>query len=190
MKNKFLSILVLAVAFSFHSCKNTSSHRVELTEENSIKVKDANGEVRVPTSPKRVVLFDLGALDVFDELGIADNVVGFPKHSVPKYLNKFKENDSLINMGSLIEPNFQKINEVNPDLIIIGERLRNDYKEFDKIAPTIIYDLDYSDYVNSISRNLLRIGEIYGLEDEAKAIEEDLLTTIDSNKAVSDSLKG
>lgn len=189
-----LSLLVMVVlTLCLQSCKedsSSSSTKTELTDENSILVQNKLGEVRIPTSPKRVVVFDLGALDIFDEMGLGDNVVGIPKQAIPAYLNKYKDNEAIENTGSLIEPNFQRVNEANPDLIIIGGRQEKDFEEFSKIAPTLFYELDYEDYIGSISTNLLQIGKIFDLEKEAHAINEDMLHTIKEVAAKDTEAKG
>ena len=46
------------------------------------------------------------------------DVVGLPKGSLPEYLSKYKE-DKYSDLGGLKEPDFEAINELNPDLIII-----------------------------------------------------------------------
>ncbi len=193
MKIKFNLIFIFILSLSFQACKNESNSNAkssDLNDENSIVLTHKFGEVRVPKSPERVVLFDLGILDIFDELGIEENVVGIPKQTIPKYLKSFKDDKSIINTGSLIEPNFQKVNEANPELIIISGRQEKDYDEFSKIAPTLFIDLDYKNYVNSISKNLAEIGEIYDLKKEAKAINEDVLQTIKSETENNKDLKG
>lgn len=191
--NKPISLILLLIfSLSFQACENKSKKTThsDLNDENSIVVDDKFGEVRVPKSPKRVVLFDLGALDIFDELGLEEQVVGIPKQTIPTYLDKYKKNETIINTGSLIEPNFQKVNEANPDLIIIGSRQEKDYDEFSKIAPTIYYDIDYENYINSISQNLKRIGGIYDMEEEANAVNEDMLQTIEDENSDHKNLKG
>ncbi|HLS30395.1 MAG TPA: ABC transporter substrate-binding protein, partial [Flavobacteriaceae bacterium] len=192
MNRQISLILLLIFGLSFQACKNNAqtSTQTDLNDENSVIVDDKQGEIRVPKSPERVVLFDLGALDIFDELGLKDRVVGIPKQTIPTYLEEYKNDKSVINTGSLIEPNFQKVNEANPDLIIIGYRQEKDYDEFSKIAPTVYLDLDYEDYINSISKNLQRIGEIYDMKEEADAVNEDMLQTIKEESADYKGLKG
>lgn len=191
IKYSFLFIFILSL--SFQACKNennSNAKSADLNDDNSIVLTHKFGEVRVPNSPENVVLFDLGVLDIFDELGIEENVVGIPKQTIPKYLEKFKNDKSIINTGSLIEPNFQKVNEANPDLIIISGRQEKDFDEFSKIAPTLFVDLDYKDYINSVYENLDKIGKIYNLQEEAKAINEDIKQTIQSETGNNKDLKG
>lgn len=191
--NKQISLVLLFIfTLSFQACKDsakTDAH-TNLNEENSVVVDDKFGEIRVPKSPERVVVFDLGALDILDELGLEEQVVGIPKQTIPSYLEKFEKDESIINTGSLVEPNFQKVNEANPDLIIIGTRQEQDYDEFSKIAPTIYYDIDYEDYVNSISKNLERLGGIYDIKEKADAINKDMLQTIEEESSDYKGLKG
>lgn len=176
-----LSILCLAI-FSL-ACNNETSQKPELTEENSILITHQAGEVRVPLAPKRVVLFDYGALDTFKEMGIAETVIGLPKHNVPKYLKEFQDIDAIENLGTLQEPNFQKINELEPDLIIIGLRQIKDYKEFASIAPTIIYNLDYLNYIESVDKNVLEIGKIFQMEEKASERLAQLHEVLDTEKS-------
>lgn len=181
-------LVILTVA-----CKDQSKKtNFELTEENSIQIKHQADEVRVPLNPERVILFDFGALDTFDELGLNESIVGLPKHTMPKYLNKFKEDTSIVNVGSLMEPNFQKINELEPELIIIGLRQVSDYKEFAAIAPTIIYELDYKDYIGSVEKNVKQIGTIFQIEDQASKRLNKLYETLEyeKSKIENDSLRG
>lgn len=175
------SLLSLAL-FSFACNQQETKTRVALTEENSILVEHQADTLRVPLSPERVVLFDYGALDSFDELGLSQSIVGLPKHTLPKFLQKFKDDNSIENVGNLTEPNFQKINELDPDLIIIGMRQIADYKEFSAIAPTLIYNLDYQNYIASIDQNILQIGEIFQIQEKAKERLNELHIILDNEK--------
>lgn len=175
MKSKITLLILALFTFGLQSCfEGSQNNKVELTEENSLNITHKLGETRVLKSPERIVIFDLGALDMLDELGLADKVVGMPKQSVPAYLMAFKENKDIINTGSLVEPNFQKTNEANPDLIIMSGRQEKDYEEFSKIAPTIFFDLDYKDYIGSVKHNLNTLAKIYDVEDKAASIIQDL----------------
>lgn len=192
MKAKYFTILISLVLIGFYSCKDNAknTHQIELNEENSILIKDQFGEYRIPKNPKRVVVFDLGALDIMDELGLGDRVIGMPKQTVPGYLDSYKNDENIVPTGSLVEPYFEKVNEANPDLIIMGIRQEKDREELSKIAPTLFFSVDYDHYVNSISDNIQLIGELFEMQPEAKAINEDMLTSIRASKITDDSLKG
>lgn len=181
LQTSFLYLFMVLFAIS---CKDASKpNKLTLNEENSILVQDKiGGEVRVPLSPKRVVVFNLAALDILDEMGLETNVIGFPKGVVPEYLQKFKNDESITNTGSLKEPNFQIVNELKPDLILIGTRQQADYKEFSKIAPTLLHHADYEDYIGSISENLIRLGKIFQMENKAEKLNEAMLQNLSQHK--------
>lgn len=187
----FFTLLSLAI-FSMSCNDMAKKPQIELTDDNSVLIKHQADEVRVPLSPEHVILFDYGALDSFEELGIATTVVGLPKHTMPKYLKKFQDDKSIENVGNLMEPNFQKINELEPDLIIIGMRQIADYKEFAAIAPTIIYELDYENYVGSVDKNIIQLGTIFQMEDKAKERLNKLHRTLEQekDKLSGDTLRG
>ncbi|USG66180.1 siderophore ABC transporter substrate-binding protein [Brevibacillus ruminantium] len=137
------------------------------TEE--LTIKHELGETKVKKNPQKVVVFDFGTLDTLDKLGV--EVAALPKTSIPKYLEKYKD-EKYANVGSLKEPDFEKINEIKPDLIIISGRQSTMYDEFTKIAPTIYQGVDTKRYMESFTENAKTIGQIFGKEsavDEALA---------------------
>jgi iron complex transport system substrate-binding protein len=121
--------------------------------------------VKIKKNPKKVVVFDMGSLDTLDKLGV--DVTALPKQVVPKYLSKY-EGDKYENVGGLKEPNFEKIAEIKPDLIIIQSRQSDAFDEFSEIAPTILMDVDTANYMESFKKNATTLGEIFDKEDEVK----------------------
>lgn len=136
------------------------------SDNTTITIAHELGETEVPLKPRRVVVFDLGALETLDKLGI--EIVGLPKASLPQHLSKY-EDDKYENLGSLVEPDFEKVNALQPDLIIISGRQRDLYEEFDRIAPTIYVGLDFTRYLDSLKENTRTLGKIFGLADEVEA---------------------
>lgn len=128
-----------------------------------INVKHASGETAVKTNPAKVVVFDFGTLDTLDKLGI--EVTGVPQQNLPSYLKKY-EDSKYVNVGGLMEPDFEKIAEIKPDLIVISGRQASSYEEFKKIAPTINLALDTTNYMDSFKANLTTVGQIFGKEKE------------------------
>ena len=111
------------------------------------------------------------------------DVVGLPKGSLPEYLSKYKE-DKYSDLGGLKEPDFEAINELNPDLIIISGRQADMYDKFAEIATTVYLSVDGSDYLNDFSRNLDVLGKIFGKEDFVKENLDNLTKQMDEVKAM------
>ncbi|MCY7794491.1 petrobactin ABC transporter substrate-binding protein YclQ [Bacillus spizizenii] len=182
MKKFALLFIALVTAVVISACGNqsTSSSKGSDSKNEQITVKhqlDKNG-TKVPKNPKKVVVFDFGSLDTLDKLGLDAKVAGLPKQALPKYLSKFKD-DKYADVGSLKEPDFEKVADLDPDLIIISGRQSESYKEFSEIAPTIYLGVDTAKYMESFKSDAETIGKIFDKEDEVK----DELATIDHSIA-------
>ena len=132
-----------------------------------ITVTHQLGETVVPVNPAKVIVFDWGTLDTLDKLGVP--VAGVPQSgTVPKYLEKYAGSD-YANVGSLQEPDFEKIAEIDPDLILISGRQNAHYEELSKLAPTVFVGVDSTKYMESFKKNVTTLGQIFGKEDEVAA---------------------
>src|SRR5690606_12202318 len=110
-----------------------------------------------------------------DKLGV--NVTAVPQGNIPSYLEKF-ESDEYENVGSLKEPDFDKLAEIDPDLIIISGRQASLYDQLSELAPTVHLGVDTTRYMDSFKENLDAIGKIFNKDDEVQtelaAIEESI----------------
>ncbi|HHV39593.1 MAG TPA: siderophore ABC transporter substrate-binding protein [Tepidimicrobium sp.] len=131
-------------------------------EQETITIKHMLGEATLERNPENIVVFDYAILDTLDELGI--EIRGLPKANIPDYLKKFNT-DEYEDIGTLFEPNFEKIFELEPDVIFISGRQAEVYEELAKIAPTIYLETDGADYMNSMTHNLNIIGNIFDRKD-------------------------
>lgn len=162
IKMTSLIIFVLIAALALVGCESEKDSGKTGGEKETVTITHELGEMTVDKEPKRVVIFDYGILDALDTLGI--DIVGLPKQSLPGYLDKYKD-EKYIDVGSLKEPNFEKIYEAEPDLVIIAGRQAELYDEFEKIAPTVYLNLDGGDFMNSFKNNMEVLGQIFDKED-------------------------
>ena len=156
-------LAVVAVACGSNNEKEESSPKKESAKSEEITVKHQLGETKVKTNPEKVVVFDMGTLDTLDKLGV--EVAAVPHDGLPKYLSKYKGTTE--NAGGLKEPDFEKINEIAPDLILISGRQSDAYEELSKIAPTVYVGVDTTKYMESFEENVTLLGKIFGKEKEA-----------------------
>lgn len=150
-------------------------------DTGTIKVTHQLGETDVPLNPGKVVVFDFGVLDTLDRLGV-EGVTAVPQDSLPSYLNKYAGSE-YANAGGLKEPDFETIDGVEPDLIIISGRQSDSYEEFKKIAPTIFMGVDTANYMESFTSNVETLAQIFGKEAEAAAELDNINTVIENVKA-------
>ncbi|MGM0155908.1 iron ABC transporter substrate-binding protein [Enterococcus sp. AZ191] len=185
MKRLVLSVLLMAT-FGLEACGNTgnsstlSTQTSNTTEQTTVSIKDSNGDrVEVQKNPQKVVVFDNGSLDTLDALGVGDRVIGAATRSLPSYLDKYKDVESA---GGIKEPDLEKINQLQPDLIIISGR-QSDYKEeLAKIAPTLYLAVDTKEPWESVQQNVNALAEIFGKEDKAKEELATLTKEIEETK--------
>ncbi|GED20327.1 siderophore ABC transporter substrate-binding protein [Kurthia gibsonii] len=174
-----LMCLVLALAACGSSTKdeksNAASNDDTIKIENNFGVTSEDGKstntvketVNVPKDAKKVVVFDMGYLDTLDALGLSDRVVGVPQQNIPAYLKQYKDS-KYANVGGLKEPDFEKIAELNPDVIFISGRQASQFKEFNEIAPTVYVGIDTTNYMDSFKANTELAGKIFNKEDAVK----------------------
>ncbi|MDY4801835.1 MAG: ABC transporter substrate-binding protein [Fusobacterium mortiferum] len=156
MKKIIVGIIVVFIAFiGFMYIKSSENQGAEVEK---VVVEHSLGSVEVPKNPKRVVVFDYGILDILDTLGA--NVIGLPRDMVPEHLSKYSS-DKYANLGSLKEPNLEKIYEVKPDLIIIAGRQRDFYSSLSKVAPTIFVETSSTDYMKGLKTNIDILTKVF-----------------------------
>ncbi|MFD1707017.1 siderophore ABC transporter substrate-binding protein [Siminovitchia sediminis] len=161
-----LSIVAVVLAACGGSEESQTGASEEEKQGEEITITHEYGEATVQKNPEKVVVFDFGVLDTLDELGI--EAAGVPQMNIPAYLEKY-EGEQYTNVGSLKEPDFEAIHELQPDVIFISARQAELYDQFAEIAPTIFMGLDESQYMESFKGNMETIGKIFGKEDEVKA---------------------
>ena len=167
--------------------QNQQTQQEQSAEQTTVQITDANGEkAELKKNPKRVVVFDYGGADILKNLGV-DAVVGLPKNGkMPEILSNYSD-DKYTNVGSLKETDFEAVESLNPDLIIIGGRQAEDIDSFKEIAPTVNLAVDGQDYMNSFKTVVTDLGNLFDKQDEAKkAIDEIEAKIAKVNKTVTE----
>ncbi len=153
------------------------------TDQTVVDYSLPSESVEVPFRPTSVITFDLATLDTLDALGLGAAVVGIPEAVLPDYLAEYAE---LPTVGTLFEPDFEAVAELNPDLIVTAARSSSAYDELAEITTTI--DLTAAvggafDPAAAIER-ATQLGEIFGAEDAVAALVGDIETRIDEISAL------
>jgi iron complex transport system substrate-binding protein len=196
-----LTVTALALA----SCASPASDADEQpAEESTITVADARptlmqveegGEtffqedteveresVDVPFQPASVVTFDIATLDTLHTIGEGDAVVGIPDIPLPDYLSEYAD---LPKVGTLFEPDFEAVAELEPELIVTAARSTGQFDELSEIGTTIDLTGTFGgvfDPAAGLTR-AEQLGEIFGREDEVAesvATIEETVATVQS----------
>jgi len=133
----------------------------------TVTVKDASGEVRMPLKPRTVLVFDLAALDTLQALGV--DVQGVPNQKMPPLLERYADSAKYPQVGSLFEPDYEKIKALQPDLIIAGNRSLPKIAELKKFAPVLDVTVDNQKQIEEVYRNIRALAAIYGVREKGEA---------------------
>ncbi|MFR4337055.1 MAG: siderophore ABC transporter substrate-binding protein [Lachnospira pectinoschiza] len=132
-----------------------------------------------------MAILDLACLDIIDELGVGDRVVGMASTSID-YLEKYSNDASIKNLGTIKEADLEAVMECEPDIIFIGGRLSKSYDALSEIAPVVYLATDTNEgLVNSVSKNAKTIASIFGMEDKVDSLMSDFGARIDAIKKIS-----
>lgn len=131
-----------------------------------VSVTHAQGTTKVAANPRKVIVFDVGVLATLHELGV--KVAGVPAvENLPDALAEYA-GDAYPKVGSLFEPDYEKVNELEPDLIIVAGRSSAAYGELAKLAPTVDLTVDNAAFLASFRQRTEALGAIFGKEAEVK----------------------
>lgn len=128
-------------------------------------------EIEVPYDPQRIAVMDLAVLDILDNLGVGDRVVGVSKGSSIDYLQDYVTNDAIANLGTIKEADLEAVMACDPDVIFIGSRLAAQYNALSEIAPVVFLSIDAEvGVVKSTSDNAMNIATLFGLEHQVSGL--------------------
>ena len=164
MTKKLLTLLVALLFLG--ACQAPTS---ETVAKETVTVTDVIGEQEIPYQPERVVVYDFGMLDTMNALGLSENIIGAATNNVPGYLKDTVS--EMENVGTLKEPDMEKLITLAPDLIIISGRLADFSEQLQEIAPVLQLSVDQTDYWGSVQHNIQVIADVFGVDAEPKVTE-------------------
>lgn len=149
---------------------------------NDVTIPTARGEVTLKANPTKIAVFDTGSLDTLQALGV--KVDGAPDSvKALTYLKPTFEQAKPV--GTLFEPNLEALNELKPDLIIVGTRSAKKYDDVRKLAPTIDMTDNGDKLIESALKRIDSFGKLFGKQSEAEKLTNEINTLFaEAQKAV------
>lgn len=139
-----------------------------------VTVDTAVGPATAPSQPEKTIVYDMGALDTLDALGV-EGLSGTSN----TYIEALKGYES--DFGTLFEPDLEALNAASPDLVIVGARSSSQLDTLAKMAPVIDMTIWGDGQLDQTRARLAAYGEIYGKEAEAAELiaklDEELAAT-------------
>ncbi len=161
----------------------------EAPETVTITSLDGSGQeiqLEVPYDPQRIAILDMPSLDILDNLGLGDRVVGSASTSLD-YLQEYVTNESIENLGTIKEADMEAVMACEPDIIFIGGRLSASYDALSEIAPVVYLATDTElGVVASVEKNATTIASIFGQEAQVEALMADFDARIEALAAAAE----
>lgn len=129
----------------------------------TVAVNTARGPVDVAAQPETVAVFDIAAIDTIHALGLTP--AGVPDKLYVPYLADLDATP----VGTLFEPDLEKLAALGPDLIILGGRSSTQFDAVSGLAPTLDMTI-WEDLVGEARARIEAYGAIFGVEDKAAAL--------------------
>lgn len=134
-----------------------------------IVVKHELGTTSIAYHPQRAAVLDMNEADFLDQLSIP--IAGMPKNYVPHFLQKYKDDQKVQDLGAIVQPNMERIYTLKPDIILMTPLQANQYQALSKIAPTVHYDINFNNsqqhHIEAIKAHLITLGQIFNQQQLA-----------------------
>ncbi|HWV24562.1 MAG TPA: siderophore ABC transporter substrate-binding protein [Thermomicrobiales bacterium] len=147
----------------------TSHQAVAGPGEDEFTVTHAQGETVVAANPEVVLSYDIATIDTMQALDV--KVAGMPEVSGA---DAYIDSDGVENIGSLFEPDYEKVNEMQPDLIVVAGRSAAVFEDLNKIAPTIDVTWEGSDFLGDFEANAVLLAALFDKLDVAQPVIDDV----------------
>ncbi len=175
MKLRAAALLSIA-ALSLTACGSTNSSASENTASGkTVTITDNDGEKTVPAEAKSVVATDNRTFETLSDWGV--ELKAGAVSLMPETI-EYTKNKDIIDLGSHREPNLEAVVEVNPDLIINGQRFTQHANKLKELAPNAtLVNLDPRDgqpLDKELERQTTVLGEVFNKKDEAAKLNADL----------------
>ncbi|WP_286960834.1 MULTISPECIES: siderophore ABC transporter substrate-binding protein [Arsenicicoccus] len=181
--------ILATVALSTAACgsatagSGSSGSAAASDSARTVSITHAQGTTQVPVQPKKVAVLDMGALDSITSMGAGDSVKSLAKQGLPAFLQQYKA-EKYANLGTMFEPDLEKLATDKPDLIVVGGRSAAKYKDLAKIAPTIDTTVSSKgDFFEGVKKVNTSLGQVFGKEAEVKAKLAAVDTKVAATKA-------
>ncbi|MGO3066498.1 MAG: siderophore ABC transporter substrate-binding protein [Brevibacterium linens] len=183
-----LSALAGVVALTLAGCGSADSDSAQADDSGStIEVEDNNGKQTVASPPKSVVATDNRTFQTLSDWGIelSGGAVALMSDDLD-----YTQDDSILDLGNHREPDLEKVVEAEPDLIVNGQRFAQFHDDLAKLAPdATVLELDPrdgEDFDAELRRQTEVLGEVFGKQDEAKALVDDFDASIERAQSAYD----
>lgn len=166
---KLYAILLLLVSCYLFSSQNSEQGNIE--DENSYLtfIDSRNRVVVLNKEPLRIVSLAPSITETIFALDAGYKLIGRTE-----YCDFPEEALSIPTIGTLYEPNIEKIVELNPDLILASTHFKKEVLvKLEELSMKVIV-IDENDKIDGIYNNITKIGQILNKNDRAVVVNNSI----------------
>lgn len=169
---KIMSImLIICVFIAFTGCSKVNKPKVDSANKGSITsypLKFVNSDkktITIEKEPQRVVSTAPNVTETIFALGQGKKLVGRTD-----YCDYPKEASKVASIGSITEPNIEKIIALKPDLVIATKLLNEDITKKLKALKIEVIVINGAESFNGVYDSITKIGNVLNANPKAKDI--------------------
>lgn len=144
-----------------------------------VTIKTATGDATIAGNPHPLAVYDMTAMQNLAVLGVA--VEGMPSELRLTNLKSANTPDSA-EIGTVLEPNLEALNALQPKAIIVGSRMAEKAEELGKIGTVLNLTIDTKNAYEATKQQLTDFGKLFGKEAEATTAISDIDAAIAAAK--------
>lgn len=186
VNNFIVALLAVVMVVTLAACGNTNNNgnKDNKNIEASVTkypytVKDSRGkEVVIEKEPQRIISVAPNITELIYALGKGDKLVGRTD-----YCDYPTEAKSVQSIGSLTDPNIEKIIELKPDVVVASTHFKDDVaKKLEALGIKIVVLYNANDF-SGVYDAINSLGQIINAQDKAKTLVATMQKKIEEVKA-------
>lgn len=185
MKRIVTAMLAILIMFTFAACKGSGTGdnsakgvKESLVTKYPYTAKDSKGkEVVIESEPKKIISVAPSITELIYALGKGDELVGRTDYC--DYPEVVKGVESI---GSLTDPNVEKIIELKPDVVIASTHFKDDVaKKLEDLGIKVVVLYNAEDF-NGAYDTITTLGQIVNAQDKAEDLVSGMKKKVDDIK--------
>ncbi|SKA82939.1 iron complex transport system substrate-binding protein [Caloramator quimbayensis] len=173
VKNLLLGILIL-FTFLFASCTGANSNKPEEQKKQAVSypltITDSySRQVTIDKKPERIVSVAPNITEIIAALNAKDRLVGRTD-----YCDYPQDISSVESIGSLMEPNIEKIVSLKPDIVIASSHFKKESLEKLEQLNIKVVILNGAETFDGAYETIDKVGQVIGEKEAAEKIISDM----------------
>lgn len=187
IRNMVIAFFAVIIMIGFAACTSNSQkvgaakvQKEDLTTQYPYTFKDSKGkEIVIEKEPTRIISVAPNVTEIIYALGKGNELVGRTDYC--DYPEEVKEVQSI---GSLMDPNVEKIIELKPDVVVVSTHFKEDVaKRLEDLGIKIVELYDAENF-NGVYDSINTLGQIVNAQAKAQDLTSSMKKKVDDIEGI------